>query len=103
MTLLLGFIIVLDGIYPYSSTATPAPKTTPIVQSKPSWQDEWDKTLAAAKKEGKVSILASVPIIRDSLAGAFKEKYGIDVESFVGTVNEIGAKVGAERRAEIYL
>lgn len=101
--LLLGFIIALDGIYPRPSTAAAASKSAPIVQAKPAWQDEWDKTLAAARKEGKVSILATVPMVKDGVAGAFKEKFGIDVELFIGTVNEIAAKVGAERRAEIYL
>jgi iron(III) transport system substrate-binding protein len=47
------------------------------------WQTEWERTLAAAKKEGTpvVGIPASSEL-RKAIGTRFKEKFGIDVELF---------------------
>jgi len=47
------------------------------------WQAEWEKTLAAAKKEG--TIVAGIPAsaeLRKQLGSRFKEKFGIGAELF---------------------
>ena len=46
-----------------------------------SWQEEWERVLQAAKKEGKVAMIGPVGAERrDALTIAFEKKYGISVE-----------------------
>src|SRR5258705_2098169 len=68
------------------------------------WQNEWEQTLRAAKKEGRVVVVADASAeVRDALTGPFTEKYGIAVDYFGVQGREIGPRVGAERKAGQYL
>jgi ABC-type Fe3+ transport system substrate-binding protein len=53
------------------------------VKAQPGWPSEWEKTLAAAKKEGTavVGIPASSEL-RKAIGTRFKEKFGLDLELF---------------------
>jgi hypothetical protein len=45
------------------------------------WQSEWDKTVAAAKKEGTVVVgIPASSELRTTIATKFKEKFGFPVE-----------------------
>src|SRR3990172_2838137 len=71
---------------------------------KTAWKDKWDKTLAAAKAEGVVTIYTSAgPSIREQLANDFFNRFGIRPEFLVGAASEITAKIVAERRAGLNL
>src|ERR1700730_17048462 len=65
------------------------------------WKKEWEKTLAAAKKEGQVTVY----IYRyEALLQDFKRDYpGIHVVSVTGRGNEMTARLMAERRAGKYI
>ncbi len=66
-------------------------------------QAEWDQVLAAAKKEGKVSVIGPVgPDRRDILTEPFQKKYGITVEYMADRGSGIGPKIAAERGANKY-
>jgi iron(III) transport system substrate-binding protein len=61
---------------------------------------DWEDTLAAAKKEAKVSVLTDVTAtLRDALTLEFQKKYGISVELFGSSGREVAPRVGAERKA----
>src|SRR5215510_8926021 len=61
---------------------------------------EWESTLAAAKREGKVSVITDVTAtLRDALTQEFQRKYGISVELFGSTGREVAPRVAAERKA----
>jgi hypothetical protein len=49
------------------------------------WQEMWDETLAAARKEGKV-VVAGPPDtqVRQALPAAFEARYGIKMEYITG-------------------
>jgi iron(III) transport system substrate-binding protein len=65
---------------------------------------EWEKVLAAAKKEGKVAIIGPVGADRrDVLVEPFQKKYGITVEYFADRGSGIGPRLSAERGAGQYL
>ena len=65
---------------------------------------EWDQVLAAAKNEGKVSVIGPVgPDRRDILTEPFQKKYGIQVEYHADRGSGIGPRVAAERRANKFL
>ncbi len=84
------------------SPAPGAAVTTSAV--KPAWQQDWEKTLAAARTEGKVVVLAEFggggPKV---ISEAFKNKYGLEVEFILGRAREVLPKLTAERRAGLYL
>ena len=68
------------------------------------WQSDWDRTLAAAKKEGTVAVITDVTAsMRDALTLAFQSKYGIQVELFGALGREVPPRVLAERKAGRYL
>jgi iron(III) transport system substrate-binding protein len=65
---------------------------------------EWESTLAAAKKEGKVSVITDVTAtLRDALTLEFQKKYGISVELFGINGREVPPRVAAERKAGQFL
>src|SRR4029434_7730094 len=65
---------------------------------------EWESTLAAAKKEGKVSVITDVTAtLRDALTLEFQKKYGITVELLGSSGREVAPRVAAERKAGQFL
>lgn len=86
---------------PASAKKAPASKAAQI----PDWQQKWDATLAQARQEGIVTIIATTwpATVRTILTQAFKEKYGITLEC---TSMDRGAalvsKVGTEQKAGLY-
>lgn len=52
-----------------------------VASAQPAWQSEWEKTLAAAKKEGTVVVgIPASSELRNAVGAKFKEKFGIAVE-----------------------
>ena len=88
-----------------ASDAAPAPaRTTKVAKQKPAgWEQKWATVLAAAKKEGQVTVYSQWgPETRNLLIKGFRDKYGIDVEWLsVSRGPEITAKVAKERSAGI--
>jgi ABC-type Fe3+ transport system substrate-binding protein len=70
-------------------------------QSKPAWQQEWEKTLEAAKKEGQVAVYISG---YDAILPDFEKEFPeIKVVAVTGRGNQLGPRLLAERRAEKFL
>jgi len=68
------------------------------------WQEEWERVLQAAKKEGKVAIIGPIGADRrDALTIAFEKKYGIGVEYHADSGAGILPRLSAERKADRYL
>src|SRR5262245_31591946 len=66
------------------------------------WQVEWEKTLEAAKKEGKVTI--SIPAsaeMRKQLEENFKKRHGIDVEVFTARGSTAVRRMADEFKAGV--
>jgi len=75
----------------------------PLPQSG-SWQSQWEETLAAAKKEKRLTVLITGgKELGLAWSKGFKDKYGIEAEMIAGTGNEVSQKVLTERRAGLYL
>jgi len=68
---------------------------------KPAWQAEWEKVLAAAKKEGQVAVYISG--YEEILPDFQKEYPEIKVNAVTGRGSQIGQRLLAERRAEKFL
>ncbi len=83
------------------SVSVPA---TPSATQKQGWEKEFEDTLVEARKEGKVVVYQTAgPDLRDALAKAFFNKYGITVESLTGTGAQVSEKIIRERKAGLYL
>jgi iron(III) transport system substrate-binding protein len=66
-------------------------------------QKSWDETLAAARKEGKVVLLAPPETTaRKTLPELFQKRYGITLEYIAGRSSKTATKLLAERTAGIY-
>jgi iron(III) transport system substrate-binding protein len=69
---------------------------------RPGWNAEWEKTLEAAKKEGRVVLYASEG--REIVFREFQKKYPeIKVVTVLGRGNQIAQRVMGERRAGKHL
>ncbi len=91
---------------PAPATAAPTAKpATPSPAPTANAQQQWDALVAAAQKEGTVTIYTLWrPETRDALTPAFKAKYGINLEfSPFSRGAELLAKVDAEQRAGLFL
>lgn len=70
----------------------------------PAWQEEWERVLQAAKREGKVAVVSSVGSdIRNVLTEPFQKKYGISVEFLGLSGSAMAARLRRERDAGQYL
>lgn len=69
----------------------------------PSFAQQWAELVAAARKEGRVVILAPPDTaVRQALPAAFKSRYGITVDYLGGRSSESAGKMRAEREAGVY-
>jgi iron(III) transport system substrate-binding protein len=80
-------------------------KASVAAAAKADWRTEWDKTVAAAEKEGIVSlyIFENGPLTEEAVH-AFERVYPkIKVSQLRGRGNDLGPRLVAERRAEKHI
>lgn len=94
------------------ASSTISPRTVSLAQGEASAEksksaeiaSEWDRALAEAKKEGKVTIYTTyVPITRQAVSEGFFKRTGLIVEMVTGRGAEIAAKLITEHRNGLYL
>jgi ABC-type Fe3+ transport system substrate-binding protein len=67
------------------------------------WEAQWEKTVAAAKKEGELSVYLNAPAqVRPALTKAFEDKFGIKIVAVVGTGPELSARIVSEYSAGLH-
>ena len=70
-------------------------------ESKPAWQAEWEKVLAAAKKEGQVTVYISG---YEEVLPEFEKEYpDIKLVSVTGRGSQLAQRLVTERRGDRYL
>jgi len=75
----------------------------PAWAQKKGWEKEWNETLAAAKKEGKVVMVGpNDSTVRRELPAKFKARFGIPVEYVSMRSSQAASKARAERRAGLF-
>ncbi|MBI4334917.1 MAG: extracellular solute-binding protein [Chloroflexi bacterium] len=84
------------------SSARPPEKAS--LAEKPSWQQEWNKTLAEARAEGTIVLYGSTPpaILKERATNLFREKFGLSLETLSAKGGELRVKIESERRMGIY-
>jgi iron(III) transport system substrate-binding protein len=75
-----------------------------LAQVKPDGKERWGKTLADAKREGKVVVLAPPgELIRQGLVEGFKKRHPeVDIEFYAARSGELAVKLQSERDAGVY-
>jgi iron(III) transport system substrate-binding protein len=73
-------------------------------ESQPAWQVDWEKIVAAAKKEGEVRLWGDQEITHPDIIAAFTKEYpAIKPVTVTGRVGDLMPRIIAERRAGKYL
>ena len=80
------------------------PQDLCAADANPSWQQEWQKVLTAAEKEGQVTVYAPPGKQYQDTIGMFQEKYPrINLNYVPGSGTNNAQKLLSERRADKYL
>jgi len=90
------FVVALAVFIPFISSGALG------ADPKPAWQIEWEKTLEAARKEGKV--VAAIPPsaeLRQQLGAAFKTKFGVDIELVPAPGPRNASRIASEYKAGV--
>ncbi|MBI4331726.1 MAG: extracellular solute-binding protein [Chloroflexi bacterium] len=108
VALALAFLIVMPACAPKpEAVRTPAVVPTGPGQGlsgKPVWQQDWEKTVAAARQEGVVSISTAAGSAQNGpLRDGFMRAYGINIEYISGKGAERVERLTRERQAGLYL
>ncbi len=83
---------------PAAVTAAPSLKVTGAM----TWQDDWERTLAAARKEGSVSIyMPSVGDWRPAVTEVMSKQYGLNVDIVVAKESQLVERLVNEQRNRI--
>lgn len=75
---------------------------SPVWPQEKSWEREWNETLTAARKEGKVVVATSPDPVMREISSKFKARFGITVEHIAGRSGEIVARLRSERHAGLH-
>lgn len=97
------YIILASSCVSQPASVSPSPVPTKDGLKQP-WEEDWDKTVAAARTEGKlVAYNAGGSGVEAVLSRGFKEKFGIDIEHVSGRGAELSGKIMLEKRAGLHL
>ena len=96
---LLGFVFYLA-----SGFSILAHSSLSLAQTQPTWEQQWDKTVSAAKKEGKVVVFGPAgDLIRNALIETFKKSFpSIAFEYVGGRAAEQAMRIKAERDGGVF-
>lgn len=103
--LLLTLVLILSACAPKStSTPAPAPQPSPSPAPAPSPQaGSWDAVLAAAKKEGTVTVYNVLGSDLEQALRTGMKQYGVGVQTVGGTGGELELRITTEQRAKAYI
>jgi len=76
--------------------------TLPAWAQDSGWEKEWQETLAAAKKEGKVVVANSPDPVMREISARFKARFGITVEHIAARAGQLAARLSSERQAGLH-
>lgn len=77
---------------------------TKSAATKAAWEQKWETTVAAARKEGQLLLLnTGGEQVRANLVAPMRDRFGIALDVISGSQNELLQKISTERRAGLYL
>lgn len=86
------------------AVAPQEPVSAPKPAALPPWEEKWENTLRAAKKEGSIVVYATsvAPALKETIS-LIKKKYGLNLEVITGRGEEARNKLLQERSAGLFL
>ena len=97
---LMVLAISVSGFFGFSAVG-PSDRFAHAAEVKPAWQEEWEKVLAAAKKEGQVTVYISG---YEAVLPEFEKEYPeIKLISVSGRGSQLAQRLITERRGDKYL
>ncbi len=112
LVILLGVLACSPQTAPSATSTAVAPKPQATSQAasspasgKPGWQEQWDRTVEAANKEGTVVVYSGAgPGPRAEIGRLFHQAYPeIKIEDVADRGTRLALKIETERRAKLYL
>lgn len=76
--------------------------TVPSWAQEKGWEKQWNETLVAARKEGKVVVATSPDPVMREISAKFKARFGITVEHLAGRSSQLAARLRSERQAGVH-
>lgn len=111
----LRFVFAISTLALFIACASPSEQKKPaldsgaaieqksLVSAREAWQEKWDQTVTAAKKEGMIAVgITKGADTREALI-KFGERYGIRTEITSGKSAQVTQKLLMERRVGLYL
>ncbi|MBI4334338.1 MAG: extracellular solute-binding protein [Chloroflexi bacterium] len=105
-SLALMMVLALGACAAPGAKETPPPAATKSSQAAGGqpWEGQWQDVLAAAKKEGRVSVYTANGVwVREALESRFSERYRIELDFLTARGAELTAKIDTERRAGLHV
>lgn len=110
IVLLLGIFLIASMLFACAPKVAlleepqPLAITEPLAGQKETWKLEWERTLNAARKEGRVVVYATTtaPALKEA-ASLIKQKYGIDLDVIGGRGSELSNKLLSERSNRLFI
>lgn len=88
---------------PTIETSGPGQLTPVKQETEESWKEEWERSIAGAKKEKKVVLYGQTSgLTRTAIEQAFSSRFGLNMEIVTSGASQITAKIMSERRAALY-
>ncbi|MBI4330955.1 MAG: extracellular solute-binding protein [Chloroflexi bacterium] len=82
---------------------TPTGKPGAGTAAKPDWEQDWERTLTEAKKEGRVTVYTGYGAPwRTALGEAMQSQFGVTVEPLSGRSEEMAERIMREQRNKAY-
>jgi iron(III) transport system substrate-binding protein len=101
MTVRSKFVVLLFLFLSFASALT---ISAVLAAEKSSWQSEWDRAIAGAKKEGAVSLWGDAEITHPDIVAAFTKEFPfIKPVTVTGRVGDLTLRILSERRAGKFL
>jgi ABC-type Fe3+ transport system substrate-binding protein len=96
-------LILVSGLMASLSLVLSVVVTTATELPKAGWDEKWDKTVEAARKEGQLLIFLNAPAeARVAIVDAIKQKFGIETDVTLGAGASLGSRFNSEYRAGVY-
>ncbi len=108
----LHFLILVTILFVWACGPKPVPTPTPtivldvaapVLSAKPLWEEEWEATRNAARKEGRVLVYTLYGADwRSAMGEVMLRKYGITLDTLVGRSGEVIERVMREQQRNLY-
>ncbi|MBI4333335.1 MAG: extracellular solute-binding protein [Chloroflexi bacterium] len=101
--LLLAMVACARGPTPAGQVTTTPAAARPESGARPAWELDWERTLVAARNEGRVTMYTTQGAeFRTALGEAMARKFSVTLDSLTGRSEEIAERINREQKIQAY-